>query len=277
MTRHHDPDFDQRIADWLEEDPSIGPREVLGTVLAAYQSIPQRRALRAPWRNLSMNRLSAAITVAAVGALAVGALLLAQLPSAGQVGGPPTPSPAASPTTTPDKTTIDATAFGAPFTMTWNTAVTPDVVKSDAVEIHVRGGTGFNMFVVNHVGKDPCTTNDPSATTPTTPQAFMDWLATVPRTTALPVASVTIGGRPGLSRQVDIGDLTGCIDTEELHSGITSKADTVPGGFFMVRGDREQWFATSVGGKLVVFTIWPLDDTAYVTLANQAISTITFK
>ena len=47
MNRPLDPTFDQRLADWLEDDPSTAPREVLGTVLAAFPSIDQRRATRA--------------------------------------------------------------------------------------------------------------------------------------------------------------------------------------------------------------------------------------
>ena len=47
MNRSTTPDFDQRIADWLEEDPDQAPREAMATVFAAYPSIPQRRAWRA--------------------------------------------------------------------------------------------------------------------------------------------------------------------------------------------------------------------------------------
>ena len=50
MNRSTEPDFDQRIADWLEDDPSLAPTPGDETVLAAYPSIPQRRAVRVPWR-----------------------------------------------------------------------------------------------------------------------------------------------------------------------------------------------------------------------------------
>lgn len=95
MTRHLDPGFDQRIADWLEADPVDAPREVLSTVLAAYPSIPQRRAWRTPWRLPSMNsasRLLAGGTVVAV-VLAVGILAIGPRLGPG-TGGPQTPSPA---------------------------------------------------------------------------------------------------------------------------------------------------------------------------------------
>ena len=45
-----DPDFEPRVADWLEADPDHAPAPVLSTVLAAFPSIPQRRASRVPWR-----------------------------------------------------------------------------------------------------------------------------------------------------------------------------------------------------------------------------------
>ena len=78
MNRSMTPDFDQRIADWLEDDPRQAPREALTTVLAAYPSIPQRRAWRAPWRYITVStpmRLAAAVILgllAISGAIYVG-------------------------------------------------------------------------------------------------------------------------------------------------------------------------------------------------------------
>ena len=60
-----DPDFEPRVADWLEDDPNLAPVVVLNTVLAAFPSIPQRRASRVPWRFPPMNTL-ANLAVAAV-------------------------------------------------------------------------------------------------------------------------------------------------------------------------------------------------------------------
>jgi len=104
MNRHLEPDFDQRIADWLEEDPNHAPREVLGTVLAAYPSIPQRRAWRMPWRFQPMftNRLGIAAAVAVV--LLVGVVGMSRLGTPTGQGGPqptPTAAPTAAPTTAP--------------------------------------------------------------------------------------------------------------------------------------------------------------------------------
>jgi hypothetical protein len=53
-----DPGFDQRIADWLEEDPDSAPAAVLETVAAAIPSISQRRHWRQTWRSHRMLRLA---------------------------------------------------------------------------------------------------------------------------------------------------------------------------------------------------------------------------
>jgi hypothetical protein len=64
------PDFEPRVADWLEDDPHEAPRQVLATVLAAIPSIPQaRRGPFAPWRSSRMTmytRLAAAAIVAVI-------------------------------------------------------------------------------------------------------------------------------------------------------------------------------------------------------------------
>jgi hypothetical protein len=89
-------DFDPRIADWLEDDPDHAPAIVLDTVLAAFPSIPQRRAPRVPWRFQSMYRYAllgaavVAIAVIGVGGFVVGAGLASPTPG-------PSPSPSPSP------------------------------------------------------------------------------------------------------------------------------------------------------------------------------------
>jgi hypothetical protein len=103
MTRLPDPTFDQRIADWLEDDPSSAPPEVLGTVVAAFPSIEQRHAWRAPWRFPTMTRY----VLPAAAALAViigGALLLpgvVTLPPGNQSPSPSIEQGSSIPTATP--------------------------------------------------------------------------------------------------------------------------------------------------------------------------------
>ena len=77
MTRTSmDPDFDVRIADWLEDDPDRAPGPVLPTVVAAFPLITQRRPSRLPWRNVNMTRFAlVGAAAAAIGVLLVGGTL----------------------------------------------------------------------------------------------------------------------------------------------------------------------------------------------------------
>jgi hypothetical protein len=100
------PAFDPRIADWLEEDPDRAPAAVLETVVAAFPSIPQRRAVRVPWRFQTMKLLGAAVAIAI--AVAIGGALIVARPWAANTGGPapiaptsPSPIPTAGPTAEP--------------------------------------------------------------------------------------------------------------------------------------------------------------------------------
>ena len=118
MTRST-PEFDQRIADWLEADPSAAPGDVLSTVVAAIPSIPQaRRGFLAPWRFDRMPtylRLAAAAAIVAV--VGVGALsYLNRAPGFGSATPQPTvqPTPTAAPTVVP---TASPFAFD-PYTWT---------------------------------------------------------------------------------------------------------------------------------------------------------------
>ncbi len=116
MSRYSiDPDFEPRVADWLEADPDLAPAPVLSTVLAAFPSIPQRRASRVPWRFKSMSTF-AKLAIAAVILIAVGSVgIIALQPSGGRIVGS-APSPAPSPTlaATPTPVSIpDGCAVGA--------------------------------------------------------------------------------------------------------------------------------------------------------------------
>ncbi len=102
MNRTPSPDFEPRVADWLEDDPDHAPAAVLATVVAAFPSIPQRRASRVPWRYPPMSRFAligaAAATIVVVG---IGGVMLASRPSGPDVGAGPIVSPAPSPSPTP--------------------------------------------------------------------------------------------------------------------------------------------------------------------------------
>lgn len=101
------PEFDQRIADWLEADPIAAPPDVLTTVVAAIPSIPQaRRGLLAPWRFTRMTNLARPAAGVAIFAI-VGVGILAfnsRSPGAGTTDTPAptlTAAPTAVPTATP--------------------------------------------------------------------------------------------------------------------------------------------------------------------------------
>jgi hypothetical protein len=110
MKRLPDPTFDQRIADWLEDDPTLAPPEVLGTILAAFPSIEQRRAWRAPRRFPTMTRYvipAAAALVVIIG----GALLLPRvvtLPPGNQSPSPSLEQMSSVPTTIPTDAPVTA-------------------------------------------------------------------------------------------------------------------------------------------------------------------------
>jgi len=94
MNRPFDPMFDDRIADWLEEDPTTAPSRLLETVIAAVPSIPQR-AGRAPWLPAGREWVFR-LALAPALAVALGLVWLL-LPRAPSIGPPPTPTPVATP------------------------------------------------------------------------------------------------------------------------------------------------------------------------------------
>ena len=100
MNRSTEPDFDQRIADWLEDDPNLAPRQAVETVLAAYPSIPQRRPMWRPRRLPTMTMPIRLATAAVVGVLAVGGAYYLNQPAQPAVG-PPAPTSSASPSPAP--------------------------------------------------------------------------------------------------------------------------------------------------------------------------------
>jgi hypothetical protein len=109
----HTPEFDQRIADWLEADPNLAPPDVMSTVVAALPSISQaRRGLLAPRRFTLMPtylRLAAvAVVVAVVGVCAL--TYFGSDPGGGATAPPPTASPA--PTTVPTPRPTESLAAG---------------------------------------------------------------------------------------------------------------------------------------------------------------------
>ena len=142
MSRHPDPGFDPRIADWLEADPNLAPPDVMRTVENAIPSIPQRRVLRLPWRSLPMNRTILVLaTVSLLAVLGIGVVTVGSRPQAPDTT--PVPSaPAAveaSPATSPAVT-------GAAYAAARDEVCTAAVAAADPIEarlgpLYVSGST----------------------------------------------------------------------------------------------------------------------------------------
>jgi hypothetical protein len=105
------PEFDQRIADWLEDDPNLAPSQVTATVLAALPSIHQRRRgwFHAGGRTFPMpNSMRAFAAIAIVAVVGVAALtLLRSAPGPGGPGPSPTPSPIPTASPIPTQAVVD--------------------------------------------------------------------------------------------------------------------------------------------------------------------------
>jgi Tol biopolymer transport system component len=109
-----DPAFDPRIAEWLEADPDRAPGETIETILAALPSVPQRHALRLPWRSPDMFTPARVAVAAVIGVLLVGGAFLAfQRPSQSNIGGPG-PSASAPPSSTAPPSPSTAPSEAAP-------------------------------------------------------------------------------------------------------------------------------------------------------------------
>jgi hypothetical protein len=99
------PDFEPRVADWLEDDPHEAPREVLATVLAAIPSIRQaRRGPFAPWRFSRMTTYTRLAAAAIVAVIAIGGAVYLLNPPGGIPPGGPGPTATPNPTATPAPT-----------------------------------------------------------------------------------------------------------------------------------------------------------------------------
>jgi hypothetical protein len=197
MSRPVSPDFDQRLADWLETDPNHAPATVLATVTAALPSIQQRRASRAPWRFPPMPRLAvlgaAAATIAILGLaglVLVGAPTPKPVPTS--IPSPTYPAPSFASRVTNLATTFSSPAYGYTIHLDPTWTVTPaayaagdsaatDANSSDLIRVTgtdttigvqaVHAGTPFDTWlngvhqdVVADISiPDSCKTSPPSA------------------------------------------------------------------------------------------------------------------
>jgi hypothetical protein len=249
-------EFDQRIADWLEDDPSLAPPQVVKTVFAALPSIRQRRrgwfavGGRTLWMPNSL-RLAAALAIVAI----VGVGALAYVTRGPSAGVPSTPGPSITTTITPTYPPLKGGALepgryahdgdGLRVIMTvpagWEGGAF-NLAKAPARELP----DGLNLLFrqPSTVFRDPCAEGTAEVLGPEVAD-LVTALADLPHVTGFIEADATISGFSGKH-------LTFTVDTE----GITCvMAMYGQGGFIRAaeNGQREDlWILDVAGTRLVI-------------------------
>jgi hypothetical protein len=201
------PEFDQRIAHWLEDDPDRAPSQITETVLAALPSIRQRRRgwFRVGGRTFSMPssmRLAAAVALVAV----VGVGALAYINRGPTTGVPSTPlaSPsAAAPTYPPLEAGVLAPGSyssegdGVRVTLTvpvgWEGSSSRGLGKPP---FELPDGVNLGFMQPTSVFSDHCAPVQAPSLGPTVDD-LASALADLPNVTALSTADVTLSGFSG--------------------------------------------------------------------------------
>jgi hypothetical protein len=211
MTRMSDPTFDQRIADWLEDDPMWAPAEVLNTVLAALPSVDRRAPWRLPWSLPpifgSRPALGALLIVVA---LLAGAYGLAGLTGVGTGGPRPattSPSPATASPSAPTIGSADVNRvlpggsyrmadFAAPFDVTLPAGWQAMEVSRNNVVLR-QTNTYLTLVNMDAVYADPC--HPDASATPIQPGAdsLLAALGSMAGATVTDIRDATVGGASG--------------------------------------------------------------------------------
>jgi hypothetical protein len=291
-----DPAFDPRIADWLEADPDRAPREVLDTVLAAMPSVPQRRAIRVPWRFPTLITPTRAVLAAVIGALLIGSvLLLDQRPGQSNVGGsPPSPSapasdsstrsPSPSPTPLPKlSSTYVGTSlnpgryqvvdFVAPFTITL-----PPGWMLDALS---RTGVSFSSKTVQNAGiailamdgakvyQNPCHPETSPKAFGTGADSLVAALSGIRDFEVANVQDVTIGPARGKSFEFGNGINTGAAGCSSNPMPFATRLkDGTDLALQIFGGESDRFWALEVGSTTFLIAI---TDTPAIVAASQPV------
>jgi hypothetical protein len=281
----NNPEFDQRIADWLESDPNVAPPDVIATVVAAVPSISQaRRGLLAPRRYTFMHSYLRLAAVVAVLALAgVGALTY----FGGQNNVGPTqsatPTPTAVPTAAPPTATTSPTAGTLRMHVqgdaaSWTAVVPPGWSRGGpnfvAPSQGPAGPTGIGVAATGavNVPTDPCdgrgTVSDAASPADVVAalQARADLTVSTPTET-------TLGGYPGLQVDVEVPADLGACGTDNYI--IFAEPD---GSGFYAQGPSNQLriWVVDIDGRPVVFFVESFATTpaAEVAAARQIVDSI---
>lgn len=237
MNRSDEPLFDARIAGWLEDDPHTAPDQALDVVLAAFPSIKQRRALRAPWRVNDMSSpIKLAFAGAAIAVIVVGMVLIRPWAQGDSVGPPgptlssetptqgtpgPTTAPASSGIDRSTPSPLEGRADRLPVAFSYVLPASAGIVVS-----HDNPYLNFYQFrrqnaldaetwdlalairTVSGGRLDPCGESANGSRQLADPQAFIDYFGTIPTVSVSDVASVTVDGHPGRAATLTFGPAT---------------------------------------------------------------------
>lgn len=258
MTRGStNPGFDQRIADWLEDDPDDAPDIVLATVQAAFPSIPQRRAMRAPWRfryMTSTSRLVAAAIAVAVVAVGGAFILNGGRQSIGAASARPSSSPPHPTITSSDvgkalqAGTYRIDGFAAPLQVTlpadWIT--TEFTHNSIAFASGSTASANVYLAVLEKVYSDPCQAAGGPAVIGPSVDALVAALSSMRGFEVTDVRDTTVGGATGKELKI-----TNSIDVLEAKCS----GEMLPIGTYDKNGEDVD--IAMFGGESDVF--WVLD------------------
>jgi hypothetical protein len=201
------PDFDPRIADWLEDDPELAPTQVRETVFAALPSIPQRRRrwFTVGRRTLAMpSSMRLAATIALIAVVSVGAL--AYIYRGPSIADRPTPPPTTQPTPTLRVLTeglLDPGRYLYQGDGVRVIVTVPAGWEGGAFHVaHAPGrelpdGANLSFRQPSTVFSDPCAPESNAQVLGPTVDDLVDALADLPNVTASPPADVTISGFSG--------------------------------------------------------------------------------
>jgi hypothetical protein len=274
------PEFDYRIADWLEDDPDKAPSIVLSTVVGALPSIPQRPTWRSLLRSPQTQRFAFAGVVVLVAAIGVGGWWAGR--NTNNVGGSPAPTPTLAPTPTPSPAATPRTLTGLdqgsnlgpgtyriggpfmPFTIT--TASNSRLGQHEANILHIDGypvdGQG-NVFVVSldflrpqKVFADACD-SETAADVGSSIDDLVSALTSIEGYTAGPVEDVTVDGLAAKTFTLD-SSLTPerCPDGFLLLTFDRFGLDEAFGSF----GGHNRIWVLEVNGEPVVIDVRTADD-----------------
>ena len=279
MNRSDEPLFDPRIAGWLEDDPYTAPDQALEVVLAAFPSIKQRHAVRAPWRTNPMSPpLKLAFAAAAIAVIVGGMALL--LPWGRTNVGPPGPTASSVTPTQGTLSPLQGRATRLPVAFSYVLPAGADlVVEHDDPYMNfyqfrrqnLDDGSWAAALIVHVVTggrQDPCGVTSANKRSLADPQAFIDYFRTIPTVSVSDVGSVSIDGHPGVSATLQFGPATAaCPDVWLWYED----------GSITKNGGRQPWRVTivDVDGHHYSF-LTPLPDSPLYEASQELLQSIRF-